>query len=196
MPLGSFLRNAVALFSLSLAAQAGPKVIKAETAEPVVEELMGGCSLKCAFRWQVEVQLAPGQKAQPTKLLNDEKAQSAWISPSGNSGAGVRFRFLFPKKFPQGMDGQVPLYGLDLVNGYWASEEEWKQYGRVKRARLWYNERAVAEVAFADSRRWSKVSFPDILLHGGDTMTLEVLEIYPGSKAGLAISEIVLQGAH
>jgi hypothetical protein len=188
---------AAGVIGLSLTiAQASPPTIKAEVAEPVVEELMGGCSLKCAFAWQAEVQLASSQKGQATKVLNDNSAQSAWISPDGHSGIGVRFRFLFPKKLPPGMDGQVPLYGLDLVNGNWKEEDDWKAYGRLKRARLWYNDRPFAEVTFADSRRWEKVSFPDIMVYHGDSMTLEVLEIYPGSKAGLAVSEIVLQGAH
>ena len=94
------------------------------------------------------------------------------------------------------MNGEVPLYGLDMVNGHWKDEDSWKQYGRLKRARLWYNDREIGDVTFADSRRWEKVSFPDIMVHNGDSMWLEVLEVYPGTKFGLAISEIVLQGAH
>ncbi len=94
------------------------------------------------------------------------------------------------------MDGQVPLYGMDIVNGNWKNEDDWKLYGRIKRARLSYNGHPFADVTFADSRRWLKVSFPDIMMKSGDVMTVEVLETYPGTKAGLAISEFVLQGAH
>ena len=186
------------LISLLLpwAAQADPKTIKAQVAEPVVEELMSGCSLKCAFPWQATVQLPSEKKAQAAKALNDASAQTAWISPPGSTGVGVVFTFLFPKHFPPGMDGQVPLYGMDLVNGNWKNEDDWKLYGRIKRARLSYNGRPFAEVTFADSRRWLKVSFPDIMMRSGDVMTVEVLETYPGTKAGLAISEFVLQGAH
>jgi hypothetical protein len=39
--------------------------------------------------------------------------------------------------------------------------------------------------------------FPDQFARSGDWMTLEILEIYPGEKgAGVALTEIVLQGAH
>jgi hypothetical protein len=34
------------------------------------------------------------------------------------------------------------------------------------------------------------------MIRSGDILTLEVLEIYPGEKHGLALSELVLQGAH
>ncbi len=183
---------------IALAATPGraEPTVKATVAEPVVEELMGGCSLKCAFRWRVEVALSPKQKPQAVKVLNDESALTAWIAPAGSTGVGARFRLLCPKKFPQGMSGEVPLYGLDLVNGNWKNEDEWKQYGRLKRARLTVNDRPIATIAFADSRRWAKSTFPDVMLRDGDVITLEVLEIYPGTKTGLAISEIVLQGAH
>jgi hypothetical protein len=187
---------ALVLGAITSFARAGLPVFKAEVAEPVVEELMGGCSLKCAFPWEVEVILGPGQKAQSIWTLNDNSAESGWVAPANVAGVGVKFHFLFPKKLPREMDGQVPLYGLDLVNGRWKDEESWKQYGRIKRARLSYNDRPMGEVTFADSRRWEKVSFPDIMVRHGDSMTLEVLEVYPGTKAGLAVSEIVLQGAH
>jgi hypothetical protein len=144
----------------------------------------------------VEIILGPGQKPQLSWVLNDNSAESGWVAPANVAGVGVKFHFLFPKKLPREMDGQVPLYGLDLVNGRWKDEESWKQYGRIKRARLSYNDRPMGEVTFADSRRWEKVSFPDIMVRHGDSMTLEVLEVYPGTKAGLAVSEIVLQGAH
>ena len=67
----------------------------------------------------------------------------------------------------------------------------------MKRVRLYYNGKAFCDVAFADSRRWQRLSFPDILVHSGDSMTMEILEIYPGENgAGAAITELVLQGAH
>lgn len=90
----------------------------------------------------------------------------------------------------------MPFYGLDLINGYWRTEALWRQYARVKTARLLYNGRPLCDVTFADSRRWRRVSLPDVMVHSGDALTFEVLEVYPGEKPGIAISEIVLQGAH
>lgn len=175
---------------------AGPPKVRAETAEPVLEELMGGCSLKCAFPWRVEIRPAGGTKYEPLKVLNDSTAHTVWMAPEGVDGKGVRFRFLFPAKIPTEMEGAIPLYGLDVINGAWPDEAKWKERSRIKLARIYYNGKPLQDVSFADSRRWEKVILPDIMIHSGDTMELEVLQLYPGTKGGLAITEFVLQGAH
>jgi hypothetical protein len=171
--------------------------LKAAVEEPVLEELMGGCSLKCAFRWSVESIGADG-RPRSIKSLNDESAQSAWIveAPGAKSGIGTRIRLSFPKKLPAEVEGTTPLYGLDIINGYWKSEELWKQHGRLRKVRLHYNQRPLCDVSFADSRRWQRVLFPDVFVRSGDSLTVEVLEIYPGDSAGLAVTEFVLEGAH
>jgi hypothetical protein len=174
---------------------AEPRTVKAKVGEPVVQELMGGCSLRCVVAWKVEIQSAGGS-ASSTKLLNDESAESAWMASSGAAAVGTKFRIAFAKKLPPGMEGQIPLYGLDLINGNWKEESDWKSFGRIKRARLSYNERPIATINFSDSRRWMRAEFDDLMLRGGDVLTLEVLEVYPGSVSPLAVSEIVLQGGH
>ena len=172
-------------------------VIKAKMEEPVLQELMGGCSLKCGFPWRVEAQLAPGQKPVAVKVLNDESADSAWVAPDGASGVGVKFCLRFPEKLRAEEEGEIPFYGLDFINGVWKSEEQWKAHGRVKRVRLYYNEQPFRDVLLADSRRWQRINFPDFMVRSGDSLTVEILEIYPGGKgAGAALSEVVLQGAH
>ena len=119
------------------------------------------------------------------------------MAAAGTSGAGAKLRFVFPKKLAAEMDGETPLYGLDLANGAGQTEEAWKAGGRVKKARLSYNGKPLLDIVFADSRRWQRVSFADIMVRSGDSMTLEILEVYPGEKgAGAAITEIVLQGGH
>ena len=179
----------------AITAAAQTRTVSAKVAEPVLSELMGGCSMKCAFSWSAEAMTAKG--LQPAKALNDERAETAWIADGPGGGIGAKLRLAFPKKIPAEMDGEVPFYGLDLINGHWKTEELWRQYARVKKARLLYNGRPLCDVTFADSRRWQRVTFPDIMVRSGDAMTLEILEIYPGEKgAGAAISEIVLQGAH
>ena len=185
------------LFHFPMIATADPAPIKARVEEPALPETMGGCSLKCAVAWSVEVQVAGGQQAAVVKNLNDENAESAWMAADGTSGVGAKLKLVFPKKLPAEIEGNTPLYGLDLLNGVWTSEVRWKAHARVKRARLYYREKPLADVIFADSRRWQRLTFPDVFVRSGDTMTFEILEIYPGEKgAGVAITEIVLQGGH
>ena len=197
MKLLLFLSAAASLLAVPLA-RAAPPAVKAAVEEPVVAELMGGCSLRCAFRWEVEAVPATGGKAERVKSLSDESPETPWLLPPAEKkkGAGPRVRLVFPKKLPAEMEGQTPIYGLDLINGHWKTEELWQQHGRVKKVRLYYNDKPLRDVAFADSRRWQRVELPDIMVRSGDSMTLEILEIYPGEKPGAALSEIVLQGAH
>jgi hypothetical protein len=171
-------------------------LIKAKVSEPVLEEMMGGCSLKCAFPWRVEAQPGPTRKFVTVRTLNDETAMTAWTADEPASGVGTRIRLSFPKKLPAEMEGATPLYGLDLINGYWKSEELWAQYARLKKARLYYNDKPFNDVVFSDSRHWQRISLPDFMIHSRDFLTLEVLEIFPGQKSGLALTEIVLQGGH
>ena len=185
------------LLLLHSVALAGPPVVKAKVEEPVLPELMGGCSLRCAFPWSVEAQQSAGQKPVPVKMLNDENPDTAWIAAFGSSGVGAKVQLSFPSKLPKEEEGQVPIYGIDFINGAWSPEGEWKKRGRVKRLRLTYNATPLVEVILADSRRWQRVTFPDTMIHSGDRITVEILEVYPGEKgAGAALTEIVLQGAH
>ena len=92
--------TALALLCVTVSAQAGP-LLKAEVAEPVVEELMGGCSLKCAFPWSVEVVTGPGQKPQATKVLNDNSAANGWVRDRRGLRGGRAFPFPFSEEAPQ-----------------------------------------------------------------------------------------------
>lgn len=182
---------------LATAAFADPVVLKARVEEPALQETMGGCSLKCAFAWSVEVLASGGQKAATAKMLNDESAETAWTADAGTTGVGAKLRLVFPKKLKPEMEGNTPVYGLDIINGIWTSEPQWRTAARLKKARLYYRDKPIADVTFADSRRWQRVLFPDVFVRSGDSMTLEILEIYPGEKgAGVALTELVLEGAH
>jgi len=178
----------------SVAWSKGVPNIKAKTGEPAIPELMGGCSMNCTFRWEVEAFAVGSDKASKVIALNDETLSSVWTAPGG---VGVKITFSFPKKIHPEMEGMVPFYGLDIVNGEW-NEESWKNKARVKKAKLYYNGKPHSVVSFSDTRKWQLIEFDDIMILSGDVMTFEILEIYPGinKDAPVAISEFVLQGAH
>ncbi len=172
----------------------GLPTIKAKVAEPVLQELMGGCSLACAFPWETFA-VTPNKHSQPIYKLNDSDASTAWIDP--NSSPGTLLRFQFPKKLPAEMDGNIPFYGFDFVNGYIKSADLFSSYSRLKRAELYYNDKPFCYVNFADTKRWQHINFDDIFARQGDTFSIQVLEVYPGKKfPNLAITQLVLQGAH
>jgi hypothetical protein len=169
-------------------------VIKAKVGHPVLQELMGGCSLRCAFGWTTQA-LLPGGALQPVYTLDDSYAASAWIDP--NPGVGTKLVLQFPKKLPAEFYNNIPFYGFDMANGRIVPIEEFKSYARVKKMRMSYNGKPLYDIVFADTYRWQNVAFDDIPANQGDIVTLEILETYPGTRSPhVAITELILQGAH
>jgi len=169
--------------------------LQAETSDPITPDTMGGCSIRCSIQWSVTFMKKGSDQESRIIVLSDNKANTAWRDDAG--GIGAKFIFHFPEKLPAELDGQVPFYGIDLANGDLRNEEARKASARLKKARMYYNNKPVRDITFPDTPRWAKVGFDDIMVRSGDTMTLEVLEVYPGaSSKTLVLSEIVLQGAH
>ena len=172
-----------------------PAELKATTGAPVLQELLGGCSLRCAFPWEVEAVAPGGKTGHPVYTTNDDDASSAWVDDSPTS-IGTKLIFRFPKKLPRELE-QTPFYGFDIASGYVKSESLWKSYARIKRAKLYYNNKLLYYINFPDTRRWQQVVFDDIFIRHSDTMTLEIVEVYSGTKSqAVAITELVLQGGH
>jgi hypothetical protein len=173
------------------------QTIKPEIGPPVIQELMGGCSLRCAFPWTVEIPRAKGSgKKAIDYATNDSDASTAWVDDNPAGSIGTKLIFRFPTKLPKELQ-ETPFYGIDVVNGFIKTEELWKQYARIKKARISYNGRPLFDLVFKDTGRWQKFNFDDLMIKSGDEMTLEILEIYPCAQdQHAAVTEIVLQGAH
>ncbi len=175
--------------SLGVGLQAGGiPSLKARVGSPVLQEMMGGCSLTCSFPWKAE----SGEAQRQIAGLNDSRADTAWMGAK----VGDTLTFRFPADLPRDLDG-TPFYGVDVINGVIDPLADFKTYGRVKELILSHNGRPVLEIRLADRSRWQRVEFDDIYLNVGDTLSLEIASIYPGEAPNdAAITEIVLQGAH
>jgi hypothetical protein len=172
-------------------ALADPPLIESTVGHPVVPELMGGCSMKCAFPWTTEA-ILPGKAPIPVYTLDDNDKDTAWT----DAVVGAKLTFAFPKKLPKELNG-TPFYGFDIANGNIHTDDTFTQWGRIKKVRLFYNGKPFADVALADSRRWQNVFFDDIMASQGDVFSMQILEVYPGAKyPTAAITELILQGAH
>ena len=162
--------------------------LKAKVGAPVIDELMGGCSLTCSFPWDA----TSGNSKFKMGVLNDSQSSTAWT----DGKIGDRLIFRFPADLPRELNG-TPFYGIDIANGRIKPLSDFQEYGRVKSMILFHNGQAIYEIRLADTWRWQKIEFPDVLLNVGDVLALEIRKIYPGRKfATAALSEIVLQGAH
>jgi hypothetical protein len=163
--------------------------LKAKMGPPLIDDLMGGCSLTCAFPWDAVPDDSGSSKI---SALNDSSSLTAWTS----ARVGDRLVFKFSANLPRELNG-TPFYGIDIANGRIHPESSFRDLGRVKRIRLSHNGRPLYTIQLVDTRRWQKTSFPDIYLNIGDTLALEIMEVYPGKTGSTAaITEIVLQGAH
>ena len=68
---------------------------------------------------------------------------------------------------------------------------------RIKKAKLFYNGKALYYVVFGDTYRWQDVNFADTMANQGDNMIVEILDVCQGTKSpNAAVTEFILQGAH
>ena len=167
--------------------------LKPKVGDPVLQELMGGCSLRCAFFWET---LAGStlENLKPASEFCDDDATTSWISPT--PGPGEIIQFLIPKKLPKDCK-DTPFYGITIANGVIRTLEEFRGYARIKSMTLRVNKKPIARLRLADTWRWQDFHFPDIYLNQGDIIELTIEEIYPGKiSQHPGITEIILQGAH
>jgi hypothetical protein len=86
--------------------------LKAKAGMPVIQELMGGCSLTCAFPW--EAVTGTSTFGGGIAALNDADSLTAWT----NAQIGDTLIFKFPSNLPRELNG-TPFYGVDIAK--WAS---------------------------------------------------------------------------
>lgn len=149
--------------------------------------------MRCAFPWTTTA-ISPDSAPQPIYSLDDSDIETIWID--ANATIGSKLQFGFPQKLPSELEG-TPFYGFDLANGKISPLSEFRDYSRLRKAKLFYNGAPFCYVEFADTYRWQNIFFDDIFAKHGDTFTLEILEVYPGRKfSNVALTELILQGAH
>jgi hypothetical protein len=188
------LRRMLAVVIASSALNAAPFLpeLRPKVGSPVLQQLMGGCSLRCAYFWDTWAG-KPGS-LKPSSELCDDDAMTAWISPEQGSGEIIEFRI--PKHLPPSCR-DTPFYGISVANGLIRSLPEYRAHARVKTMTLLVDGQPLATLHLADTWRWQDFYFDDIPLNQGDIITLSIDELYPGKTTQQpAITEIVLQGAH
>lgn len=164
--------------------------LHAKVTYPVLQELMGGCSLRCAFFWDT----LGGSPAKPAPELCDDDAMTGWMAPHEWRNATITFRM--PKQLPPECK-DTPFYGLSVANGMIGTLNDFRTHARVKTMTLSVNGKPIALLRLADTWKWQEFNFDTIPLNQGDIITLGIGEIYPGKNTEPpVITEIVLQGGH
>jgi hypothetical protein len=164
--------------------------LHAKVTYPVLQEIMGGCSLRCAFFWET----LAGNPAKPAPELCDDDAMTGWMAPDDWKNTPITFRL--PEKLPRDCR-DTPFYGLSVANGVIDSPQAFRSHARVRTMLLSLNGKPIARLTLADTWKWQDFRFGDVLLNQGDGISLTIEEIYPGKESQQPVlTEIVLQGAH
>ena len=121
---------------------------------------------------------------------HDFSHESVWATKG--KGIGESLTYTFEGKCPR-------ITTVNILNGHVKSESAWKANSRVKKLRVWYNDKPYAILALEDSR--SLQSFDMGVLGYNDsskpdwTLKFEIMEVYPGSKYGdTVIAELYFDG--
>lgn len=157
---------------------------------PVLQDLMGGCSLRCAFFWET----LAGTPAKSASELCDDDAMTYWMAPKDGQNAILSFHL--PKKLPPDCRA-IPFTGISIASGMIESIQSFHSYARVKTMTLALNGKPIARLHLADTWKWQDFHFDNVTLEQGQVITLSIDQIYPGKDSQQpVITEIVLQGGH
>ena len=130
---------------------------------------------------------------------HDLSYKTAWIEGALGYGIGEYLLYCFPPENPR-------ITKIIIVNGYVKSEKVWKENSRVKKLKMYINDKAFAILNLVDTRQEQTFSFAPI--GNSDrknweklkskpwwTMKFEIMDVYKGDKYDeTAITEIYFDG--
>lgn len=133
------------------------------------------------------------------KNIHDLSYKTAWVEGVSGQGIGETFTFHIPPENPR-------ITEIIVVNGYVKSEKIWRANARVKKLKMYINDRPFAILNLKDTRKEQHFKFKP--LGYGDQlsreklkkqnwwrMKFEILEVYEGDKyEDTAITEIYFDG--
>lgn len=134
-----------------------------------------------------------------SRSLHDFSYRTAWVEGVPGYGIGEYVVCHFPPQNPR-------ITQIIIVNGYVKSEQAWKDNSRVKKLKLYINDKPVAILNLADSQReqyfkfdpigyGDRANFDKLIARPWWTMKFEIMDVYKGDKYDdTAITEIYFDG--
>ena len=126
------------------------------------------------------------------KNAHDFDPFTAWIEGKEDYGIGEFIEYFFIANSP-------PVTAVKILNGYTKNKNSWKQNSRVKKFKLYVNNKPYAILALQDTIAFQEFILKDTLqskIKGMDlVMKFEIMEVYPGDMfKDVAITEIEFDG--
>lgn len=166
------------------------------------EDFINHCSLGCAMGWDLESSSSLAKQrnnSYDVMMLKDGSPNTAWVEGVSGDGIGEYVLFKFPKiKFTESAIGdKINFNGFLMLNGYLKNEKTWKNNSRVRKIKIYHNDTPIYAVDLFDSMKLQEISFDTVWLRHGDTVKVEILEVFKGLKySDTAITELEPTGAH
>ena len=189
-----------------------PKITKAEwnklyemESDDEVESKYGDLSIyddlyseKCSWYCGGEVKSVTASSClQPIKSFNyegenahDFNHESVWATKG--KGIGESLTYTFEGKCPR-------ITTVKILNGHVKSEKAWRANSRVKKLRMYYNDKPYAILNLQDSRTLQCFDVGTLGYHDETkpdwALKFEILEVYPGSSCDdTVIAELYFDG--
>jgi len=193
------------IVSLLLQAPTSLPTFKAEPAQDIdfmetPDNVLPGCSWYCggfvsAFRASSEL---PDYKSITYMAQNahDFNVNTAWVEGKSGHGIGEYLEYSFDMASVE-KDHRLGITTLIIANGYKKSRSAWSANSRVKKLKVYLDQKPYGIVELLDRFEFQTVNIGELPLPQTGTMTLrfEILEVFPGTKyEDTAISELLFDG--
>jgi hypothetical protein len=121
--------------------------------------------------------------------IHDFSLRNAWIEGKKNSGINESVTFEFIENGP-------PVTTVEIFNGYMKTEKTWEENGRVKKLKLYANDKAIAILNLKNIKSLQRFNIGTHQSQKGNLyLKFEIIATYKGSKYDdTAISELNFDG--
>ena len=153
----------------------------------------GGCSWYCGTGYPIKItassHLKPqGKNTYDAKNLHDLMYNTPWVEGVPGYGVGEWVKYTFEANSSR-------ITNIHVVNGYVKSQAAWKSNSRVKRLKVYVNDKPFAILNLEDSRSEQTFSIDPLNDSKEWTMKFEILEVYKGDKYDdTVLSEVYFSG--
>ena len=152
-----------------------------------------GCSWYCGNGYPTKIEASSHLKSQGNnsyeeKNLHDLLYNTPWVEGVQGYGEGEWVKYTFEANSPR-------ITEIHVVNGYVKSQVAWKNNSRVKRLKVYVNDKPFAILNLEDSRSDQTFKIEPLNDSKEWTMKFEILEVYKGEKYDdTVLSEVYFDG--
>lgn len=163
-------------------------------------EVLPGCSWYCGgnvsgFKASSSLATVNGISYTAGKA-HDFDITTAWVEGKEDHGIGEFLEYSIDLT-PANASKNLGITKIILANGYKKTKLTWEENARVKKLRMFVNEKPFGILELLDSFGFQVIHINKLMLplHKVTTIRFEILDVYPGTKfQDTAISELLFDG--